>query len=140
MPRAAALRALGVSGSKVLGIRTPFTQADVDARVAPLVAGGLRWYVENIVTDLYAPYHRWTPEHPREPSYLFNEAQRRHRETPADIDAFIRSPSLSDPVWLARIRTRLADTVHAHARYRPLFYSLGDEAGIAAVSYTHLTL
>jgi hypothetical protein len=130
-PRAAALRALGVSGGKVLGIRTPFTQADVNTRVAPLVAGGLRWYVENIATDFYAPYHRWTPGHPHEVSYLFTEAQRRHRENPADIDAFIRNPSLSDPVWLARIRTRLADTVHAHARYRPLFYSLGDETGIA---------
>ena len=37
------MTALGVTGGKVLGIREPFTQADVDARVASLAAANLRW-------------------------------------------------------------------------------------------------
>jgi hypothetical protein len=42
-----------------------------------------------------------------------------------------RRPSLSDPAWLARIRDRLVETARFYAPYRPLFYSLGDESGIA---------
>jgi hypothetical protein len=44
---------------------------------------------------------------------------------------FLRQPSLSDPVWQARIDQRLADHVHAFGPWRPFFYSLGDETGIA---------
>ena len=112
-PRAAALRELGVSGGKVVGFRRPFTQEEVDAAVAPLAAAGMRWYVENIATDFYAPYHRWTPEHPQDVTYLFEQAQLLHQRRPDDVEAFVRTPSLSDPDWLARIRTRLAETVLA---------------------------
>jgi hypothetical protein len=130
-PRAASLRALGITGGKVLGIREAFTQADVDKRIAPLLDGELRWFVENIATDFYAPYHRWTPEHPDAVNWKFTEAQRLHKQDPADTSVFRREPSLSDPAWIARITERLAQTVHAHAPYRPLYYNLGDETGIA---------
>ncbi|MCW3474486.1 beta-galactosidase [Limobrevibacterium gyesilva] len=130
-PRAAALRSLSIAAGKVFGIRDSFTQADVDARIAPLLQGELRWFVENIATDFYAPYHRWTPEHPEDVNWLFTEAQRRHRLDPSNLSVFRREPSLSDPAWIARIQARLADTVRAHAPYRPYYYDLGDETGIA---------
>ena len=57
--------------------------------------------------------------------------QRLHQLRPDDLGAFVRTPGLSDPAWMARIRARLADTVLAQGRYRPFYYSLGDETGIA---------
>ena len=129
--RLAALRALGVDGVKVLGHRVAFTEADVAERIAGPREADLRWYVENIATDFYAAYHRWTPEHPDDVNFLHLEAQRRHRADPADKSVFERQPSLNDPAWLARIGDRLAATVRAHRDFRPFYYSLADEPGIA---------
>ncbi len=129
--RLAVLRGMGVDAMKVLGFRVPFTRADVAGRIAPYLAADQRWYVENIATDFYSAYHIWTPEHPVEVHFRFIEAQRLHQANPADPTVFIREPSLEDPVWLGRVVGRLEDTVRAHADYRPLYYSLGDEVGIA---------
>ena len=59
------------------------------------------------------------------------QTQALHWQDPADPAAFIRDPSLSDPLWLNRIEARLAAHVHAEAAGDPLFYDLGDETGIA---------
>ncbi len=47
---------------------------------------------------------------------------------------FLRDPSLSDPVWLQRVQSRLLGVVHAAEADRPLFYNLGDETGIAELA------
>ncbi len=117
----AALRALGVDGGKVFGTRDD--RAPIPALPAPF-ASGARFYVENVATDFYAAYHRWTPGQP------VNRAFQQERAAPT----WRRSPSLSDPVWLARIAARLDRTVRAYAPDRPLYYSLGDETGIADLS------
>ena len=122
-------RALGVTAGKVFGIRGPFTPADVEQAVTPLADMNLQWFVENIATDFYAPYHRWTPDHQNDVTFLFKDAQRRHRQS--DPTANLRQPSLADPDWRTAIQNRLAETVHAHAPYRPFYYSLGDETGLA---------
>jgi len=127
--RYAGLRQLGVTAGAVFASRAGTDPALVAAATGPLRAAGLRWYVENIATDFYATYHHWQPGH--SPTWRFLAAQALHRQSPADPAAFIRDPSLSDPVWLARIGGRLAAHVHAHAADRPLFYNLGDETGIA---------
>ena len=127
--RYAGLRQLGVTAGAVLASRAGSDPAQVAAAVAPLREAGLRWYVENIATDFYAAYHRWQPGH--SVTWRFLAAQALHRQDPADPAAFIRDPSLSDPVWRARIADRLALQVWLHAADRPLFYSLGDETGIA---------
>jgi hypothetical protein len=62
---------------------------------------------------------------------MFDEARRRHRENPADRTVWHREPSLSDPEWIATIRARLRATVQDQAPFRPFFYNLGDESGIA---------
>lgn len=129
--RLAGLRDLGVTGVKVLGHRVPFTAADVAARIVRPLAEDMRWYVENIATDFYAPYHMWTPEYPKQVNKRFVDVQTRHRRDPSDMSVYERIPSLVDPVWQGRIRQRLADTVRAHGAYRPFYYSLGDEPGIA---------
>ena len=129
--RLAGLRGLGVTGVKVLGHRVPFTAADVAARIVRPLAEDMRWYVENIATDFYAPYHMWTPEYPNQVNRRFVDVQERHRRDPSDMSVYERIPSLVDPVWQGRIRQRLADTVREHKAYRPFYYSLGDEPGIA---------
>ncbi len=129
--RHTAMRALGITGVKVFGHRVPFSGADVAPRIAAPLAGDFRWYVENIATDFYSPYHMWTPEHGNDVTWQFTQAQARHQADPRDLSVFERRPSLSDPAWIARIGSRLAAHVRAHGDYRPLYYSLGDEPGIA---------
>ncbi|GIK98037.1 MAG: hypothetical protein BroJett029_22460 [Alphaproteobacteria bacterium] len=97
--------------------------------VGPLLDADLRWYVENIATDFFSTYHRWHPDRPK--NWRFLEVKELYRQNPEDPRALQRDPSLSDPAWLAEIRERLAWTVGTYAPYRPLFYNLADEPGIA---------
>ena len=122
----AALKKLGVTAGVAFG------QQDSAGTIAALNASDLSWYVENIATDFYSAYHRWTPDHPV--NWRFQQIKQRYRDDPADASVFARDPSLSDPRWLRVVRERLTKTVHAHARSRPLYYSLADEAGIAELS------
>ena len=122
----AALKKLGVTAGVAFG------QQDFAGTIAALNASDLSWYVENIATDFYSAYHRWTPDHPV--NWRFQQIKQRYRDDPADASVFARDPSLSDPRWLRVIRERLTKTVHAHARSRPLYYNLADEAGIAELS------
>ncbi len=126
----AGLRPLGITANKVVGTReTELTQAAAAKAMAPLLAARIAPYIENIATDFYAPYHRWLPGKPV--TWLFDEARRRYRENPDDPAVRLREPSLSDPAWQARIDARLASHARIYGRYRPLFYNLGDETGIA---------
>ena len=122
------LRRLGVSAGMLFGRRdAPLEAAAVAQAVAPLRAAGLGFYVENIATDFYAAYHRWTPGH--SVTWLFDQA--RAAFAAGDPAAFWRTPSLADPAWRARVVGRLQDHVRLFGPYHPLFYSLGDETGIA---------
>ena len=124
----ARLERLGINAGMIIARRDrPSDIAGAD--VGRLLAAGLPWYVENIATDFYSPYHRWFAGRP--PNWAFEAVRQAFRRNPQDPAAFIRSPSLSDPVWLQRIGRRLAATVRAYRDDRPLYYSLGDETGIA---------
>ena len=94
-----------------------------------LLENDLRWYAENIATDFYSAYHRWFPDRPV--NWLFRDARELHTKDPASLEAFKRHPSLSDPDWLNRIHDRLVASVKRFSAYRPVFYDLGDESGIA---------
>ncbi len=123
-----ALKGLGITAGMVHANRLDPGKL-VMSEVEPLLAGDLKWYVENIATDFYSSYHRWFPDRPV--NWRFLEVQRLYREDPLDRAAFLRDPSLSDPTWLKRIQERLSETVRIHRPYQPLFYNLADEAGIA---------
>lgn len=126
----AGLARLGVTAGMIIGERDrQLDPAQIRQQAAPFLALHLRWYIENIATDFYSAYHRWQPDHPK--TWLFDEAKRLHRQEPGNLAAFIRTPSLSDPAWLRRIALRLWRHVRAYAPYRPLYYNLADEAGIA---------
>ncbi|HPT27100.1 MAG TPA: beta-galactosidase [Bryobacteraceae bacterium] len=94
-----------------------------------LMANDLRWYAENIATDFYAEYHRYRRD--RVPHWSFLQAKELYRKDPSSKEAFKRNPSLSDPIWLDRIHNRLVESARRLSPYRPLFYDLGDESGIA---------
>ena len=119
------LARLGFTGSKLFG-----TGGRVDAEgAASRLRAGLPFYLENIATDFYAAYHRYTPG--KLVNWLFDDVRALHRRDPADPAAFVRTPGLSDPVWLGRVRERLDRIVRQERANRPLFYNLGDESGIA---------
>lgn len=122
----AVLKEIGVSAGK-----TYYTTDDefFAGMVNPLLDADLPWYVENIATDFYSAYHRWHPERPN--NWRFLEVREIYAKDPLDIRGYVRDPSLSDPAWLQTIRDRLEATVRRYAPFRPLFYNLADEPGIA---------
>jgi hypothetical protein len=128
----AAMRRAGITAGVVIADRNDAAPAPLGPRIAALREAGLRWLVENIATDFYASYHRFTLG--RAVNWRFAEAKRLYRANRDDPTALNREPSLSDPDWLARVGTRLGRVVRAHAPYRPLYYNLADEAGIADLS------
>jgi hypothetical protein len=127
----ATLKKLGITAATVIANRDG-TGIPLQRQIAPMLANGLRWYVENIATDYYSAYHRWSPPHPV--NWRFLDVQHRSRRDPDDEAALWRDPSFADPVWRTRVRDRLIATVHDQRRYRPLYYNLGDETGIADLS------
>ncbi len=64
-------------------------------------------------------------------NWRFLDVQQRYRANPDDPSALMRDPSLSDPAAQARIDARLTAIVRQQRPFHPLFYSLGDETGIA---------
>ncbi len=124
----AGLARLGFSGVKLRGTGGQINPADVASRRQ----AGLPWFIENIATDFYAPYHRYAEG--RAVTWLFDAARARRRQVPEDRNVFVRALGLSDPAWLDAIQARLADVVHRQAPDRPLFYNLGDETGIGDLS------
>ena len=125
----AALRAAGLSGGKITAMRSGIRPAAVQEAVAPFLAADQRFYLENIASDFYAAYHRWLPD--RAVNAAFLAAQQAYRRNSTDPEALQRVPSLADPAWQGRINERLADHVRAFGPWRPVFYNLGDETGIA---------
>ncbi|WP_156782734.1 alpha-amylase family protein [Acidihalobacter yilgarnensis] len=123
------LRSLGVTAARVQADRHGETRASAARKVEPIVQAGLRPYVENIATDFYSAYHRWTPGKPK--NWRFLALQARIAQDPQDKSVFVRQPSLSDRHALGRIETRLTRIVRDYAFCRPLFFNLGDETGIA---------
>ena len=128
----AALRELGIDAGAVISEDRERPAQGMEQRIAPLLNCGLGWYVENIATDFYSAYHRFSPGKPV--NWRFVEVKTAYRDNPQDPRAFMRDPSLSDPDWQKKIRDRLTETVRAHRAHRPLFYDLGDEPGIADLS------
>ncbi|MCX6624438.1 MAG: beta-galactosidase, partial [Acidobacteria bacterium] len=117
----AQLKSVGINGGQYSG----------RSKVLPefLLENDLRWYSENIATDFYAEYHRFRADRPVH--YSFAQAKALYKNDPSSLEPFKRHPSFSDPAWLDKIHDRLQDAARANSPYRPFFYDLGDESGIA---------
>ena len=127
----AVMKRLGITAGVIIADREHPDQLRTQP-LAALRSAGMGFDVENIATDFYSAYHRWFPNKPVNWRYV--EAQQRYRADPSNDTLLFRDPSLSDPVWLARIRARLITTVRGYRPYHPLYYDLGDETGIADLS------
>src|SRR5262245_55264535 len=114
----AALKEAGIDAGAVIPENRDEPARGLEQRIAPLRDCGLSWYVENIATDFYSAYHRYTPGKPV--NWRFIEVKKAYQAR--DPGAFLRDPSLSDPVWQKKIRDRLTETVRVHRAYKPLFY------------------
>jgi len=117
----AKLRELGINGSEYVGRN----------RSAPefLLKNDLRWYAENVATDFYSAYHHYYPD--RDNGWEFKQARAAHQKDPSSLEPFKRHPSLTDAEWLKKVHDRLVESALFFSPYRPFFYSLGDETGIA---------
>ena len=114
---------------KTLGINAGMYSGKAKNPPQSLLNNDLRWYAENIANDFYSEYHRWFPD--RAVNWKFKEAKDLYRKDPSSKEAFKRYPSFADPEWLKKIHDRLVECARLHSPYRPLFYNLGDESGIA---------
>jgi hypothetical protein len=94
-----------------------------------LLKNNMRWYAENLATDFYAEYHRYRPD--RMPQWSWLQAKELLKKDLDSKEAFKRHPSLSDPAWLTTIHDRLVEATRRVSPYRPIFYDLADESGIA---------
>ena len=124
-----ALKEIGFTGAMVQADREGESEISVRQKVAPIVGAQLRPYVENIATDFYSAYHRWLPGKPVNAHFL--KLQQIIAADPSVTTVFIRQPSLSDPLDFDPIRARIEKIARLYAPYRPLFFNLGDEMGIA---------
>jgi len=118
-----ALERLGINGGKYEG-----------RNIAPpdyLVNNNMRWYSENLATDLYAEYHRWRSDRPYD--WSLDQAKALYAKDPSSKEAFKRHPSFWDPEWRTQIHDRIVDVTKRNSPYQPFFYSLSDETGIASL-------
>ncbi|MBL8228581.1 MAG: beta-galactosidase [Bryobacterales bacterium] len=118
------LKQIGINAGQYVGRNKPPAEF--------LLTNDLQWYAENIATDFYAEYHRYRRD--RRVNAPYYEAKDLYRKDPTSKEAFKRHPSLSDPKWLKLVRDRLVEVTRNHFPYRPIFYDLGDESGIADLS------
>lgn len=117
------LKKLGINGG-MFATRSPgLPQSLIDT--------DMRWYVENIATDYYSAYHRYFGD--RSVEWAMEEARNLYKKDPTSLEAFKRHPSFWDPYWRTEIHDRAVTTAERFAPYRPFFYSLADESGIASL-------
>lgn len=97
-----------------------------------LLSNNLQWYVENMATDFYSAYHIYRPDRPY--NYAFLNAKAEYKANPDGKDGLKRYPSFEDPHWTAKIHDRLVEYARTYSPYKPLFYNLADESGIAELA------
>jgi hypothetical protein len=97
-----------------------------------LLSDNLRWYVENMATDFYSAYHIYRPDRPY--NYTLLQTKDLYKKNPDSKEGLKRNPSFEDPAWLTRIHDRLVESTKTYSPYRPIFYNLADESGIAELA------
>ena len=112
-----------------LGINAGQVEGHEAASPDYLIDNNMRWYSEQIATDFYAEYHRFRTD--RGVDWSYQEAKRLYEKDPTSKEALKRHPSFWDPEWRARIHDRLVEVAKRNDPYKPYFYSLSDESGIA---------
>lgn len=119
-----ALQKLGINGAQFSSLSKTPPEAFID--------NNMRWYAESLATDYYSAYHLWRPD--RRKDFAFTQAKKLYEEHPDSLEAFKRHPSFWDPYWRRMVHDRGVASGKLYAPYRPFFYSLGDEEGLAELA------
>ena len=91
---------------------------------------GYRFYAEQILTEIYAQYHRYIEGDKPKDFYLI-QAKELYKKDRTKKDAFFRNPCFSDPDVRKKIEETMTKAVEINKKVAPVFYSLADEAGVA---------
>ena len=91
---------------------------------------GYRFYAEQILTEIYAQYHRYIEGDKPKDFYLI-QAKELYKKDRTKKDAFFRNPCFSDPEVRKKIEETMTKAVAINKKVAPVFYSLADEAGVA---------
>ncbi|MHC4718433.1 MAG: beta-galactosidase, partial [Planctomycetota bacterium] len=87
-----------------------------------------RYYVEHGFRNVFSPYHRRIKG---EVAYYDHQARRAFLADRTDLRNLERNPCLSNPIIREEIDRLFAASARMHRDYRPLYYSIADEPGIA---------
>ncbi len=103
------------------GVGVDATIAYRDDDFSPVLDNNFRFYVEQMVWEVFAVYHKrqnlW---------HAWQDAYQANRE---NWQLLVRQPCLNDPKTDEYLRERLTRTVRMHKAFRPLFYNIADELG-----------
>jgi len=88
-----------------------------------------RYYVETGATWVFSAYHMWMPD--KEKTHYHKLAKAAFIKDRTDFRILERNPCLSNHAIRDRIQWIFTHEARMHRAYRPLFYTVSDEPGIA---------
>jgi hypothetical protein len=94
------------------------------------VEANYRWYVESTGTLIFAPYHMWMPDNDNK-TYYFEQARKAFMANRTDLRVLERNPCLSNHLTTRLIDQMFTSAAKVNRDYRPWFYTVADETGIA---------
>jgi len=89
-----------------------------------------RWYVETTGTLILAPYHMWMPDNDNK-TYYFEQVRQAFMADRTDLRVLERNPCLSNHLTMRLIDQMFTSAAKINRDYRPYFYTVADETGIA---------
>ena len=87
-----------------------------------------RYYIEHGFRNVFSPYHRSVR---RQVARYHNEARDAFLKDRTNLEILHRNPCLSNPIIREEIGDMFTAPAKMHRDYRPLYYSIADEPGIA---------
>ncbi len=89
-----------------------------------------RWYVETTGTLIFAPYHMWMSDNDNK-TFYFEQARKAFFADRTDRRVLERNPCLSNHLTTRLIDQMFTSAAKINRDYRPWFYTVADETGIA---------
>ena len=88
-----------------------------------------RYYLETGAPWIFAPYHMWMPD--KEKTFYHKLAKQAFIADRTNMRILERNPCLSNHIIQRRLEWIFTHQARLHRPYRPLFYTVADEPGIA---------
>jgi hypothetical protein len=116
------LQDMFISGSQWNGHNPTWPDWFIDANY--------RWYVESTGNLIFAPYHMWMPDNDNK-TFYFEQVRQAFMANRADRRLLERNPCLSNHLTGRLIDQMFTCAAKINRDYRPWFYTVADESGIA---------